>query len=48
MEIHSDFLEVTPEDVASMAVVLASDDANDVTCSSCFVDGGLAWNYQEQ
>lgn len=38
----------TPEDVAGVAVFLASDDANYVTGSSYFVDGGLTWNYQEQ
>jgi len=37
-----------PGDVASLAVFLASDDADYVTGSTYFVDGGLTWNYQEQ
>jgi glucose 1-dehydrogenase len=38
----------TPEDVASMAVFLASEESNYATGTSFFVDGGLTWNYQEQ
>ena len=38
----------TPEDVASMAVFLASDESNYATGTTFFVDGGLTWNYQEQ
>lgn len=37
-----------PADVAGLAVFLASDEADYVTGSTCFVDGGLTWNYQEQ
>jgi glucose 1-dehydrogenase len=37
-----------PEDVASVAVFLASSDADYVTGTTYFVDGGLTWNYQEQ
>lgn len=37
-----------PEDVASMAVFLASSEADYVTAATFFVDGGLLWNYQEQ
>jgi len=37
-----------PEDVASMAVFLASDESNYATGTTFFVDGGLTWNYQEQ
>lgn len=37
-----------PGDVASVAVFLASDDANYVTGSTYYVDGGLTWNYEEQ
>src|SRR5215510_2261143 len=37
-----------PDDVAGLAVFLASDDADYVTGSTYFVDGGLTWNYQEQ
>lgn len=37
-----------PGDVAGLAVFLASDDADYVTGSTYFVDGGLTWNYQEQ
>lgn len=37
-----------PGDVASLAVFLASDEADYVTGSTFFVDGGLTWNYQEQ
>jgi glucose 1-dehydrogenase len=38
----------TPEDVAGMAVFLASGESDYVTGSTFFVDGGLLWNYQEQ
>ncbi|MFM2304863.1 MAG: hypothetical protein RLZZ135_2275 [Cyanobacteriota bacterium] len=37
-----------PEDVASMVAFLASSDADYVTGTTFFVDGGLLWNYQEQ
>ena len=37
-----------PNDVASLAVFLASDEADYVTGSTFYVDGGLTWNYQEQ
>ena len=37
-----------PEDVAGLAVFLASDDAAYVTGSTYFVDGGLSVFYQEQ
>lgn len=37
-----------PEDVASMAVFLASDESNYATGTTFFVDGGLTWNYSEQ
>ncbi len=37
-----------PEDVASMAVFLASSESDYVTGTTLFVDGGLTWNYQEQ
>jgi glucose 1-dehydrogenase len=37
-----------PEDVAGMAAFLASSDADYVTGTTFFVDGGLLWNYQEQ
>ena len=37
-----------PEDVAGMAAFLASKDADYVTGTTFFVDGGLLWNYQEQ
>jgi glucose 1-dehydrogenase len=38
----------TPDDVASMAIFLASEESNYATGSTFFVDGGLTWNYQEQ
>lgn len=37
-----------PEDVAGVAVFLASADADYATGTTFFVDGGLTWNYQEQ
>lgn len=37
----------TPEDVAGLAVFLASSDADYVTGTTYFVDGGLTWNYEE-
>jgi glucose 1-dehydrogenase len=37
-----------PKDVAGVAVFLASDDADYVTGSTYYVDGGLTWFYQEQ
>jgi glucose 1-dehydrogenase len=37
-----------PEDVAGVAVFLASDDAAYVTGSTYYVDGGLTWHYEEQ
>ncbi|MBV9389550.1 MAG: glucose 1-dehydrogenase [Chroococcidiopsidaceae cyanobacterium CP_BM_ER_R8_30] len=37
-----------PEDVAAMVAFLASSDADYVTGTTFFVDGGLLWNYQEQ
>ncbi|MCI0392019.1 MAG: glucose 1-dehydrogenase [Acidobacteria bacterium] len=36
------------KDVASVAVFLASDDADYVTGSTYYVDGGLTWHYEEQ
>jgi glucose 1-dehydrogenase len=38
----------TPEDVASLAAFLASDEAAYITGSTCVVDGGLLRNYHEQ
>ena len=37
-----------PEDIASMAVFLASNESDYATGTTFFVDGGLTWNYQEQ
>jgi glucose 1-dehydrogenase len=37
-----------PKDVAGAVVYLASDDADYVTGTTLFVDGGLTWNYSEQ
>ncbi|WP_437687753.1 SDR family NAD(P)-dependent oxidoreductase [Sorangium sp. So ce176] len=37
-----------PEDVAGLATFLASADADYVTGSTYFVDGGLTWDYEEQ
>ena len=37
-----------PGDVANVAVFLASEDADYVTGSTYYVDGGLTWNYEEQ
>jgi glucose 1-dehydrogenase len=37
-----------PEDVAGMAAFLASSDADYVTGTTFFIDGGLLWNYHEQ
>lgn len=37
-----------PQDVASLVEFLASPDADYITGSTFFVDGGLLWNYQEQ
>ena len=37
-----------PSDVASIVAFLASSDADYVTGTTFFVDGGLLWNYQEQ
>jgi glucose 1-dehydrogenase len=37
-----------PQDVASLVTFLASPEADYITGSTLFVDGGLLWNYQEQ
>lgn len=37
-----------PNDVASLVAFLASSDADYITGSTFFVDGGLLWNYHEQ
>jgi glucose 1-dehydrogenase len=37
-----------PGDVGGLAVFLASDDADYVTGSTFYVDGGLTWHYEEQ
>jgi len=37
-----------PEDVAALAAFLASSDADYITGSTFYIDGGLLWNYSEQ
>ncbi|MDV2993607.1 MAG: Glucose 1-dehydrogenase 1 [Chroococcidiopsis sp. SAG 2025] len=37
-----------PEDIAPVVAFLASSDADYITGSTFFVDGGLLWNYHEQ
>jgi glucose 1-dehydrogenase len=37
-----------PSDVAGLVAFLASSDADYITGTTFFVDGGLLWNYQEQ
>lgn len=37
-----------PQDVAGLVAFLASAEADYITGSTFFVDGGLTWNYQEQ
>jgi glucose 1-dehydrogenase len=37
-----------PADVAGVAVFLASNDADYITGTTVFADGGLLWNYSEQ
>ena len=37
-----------PEDVAGLAAFLASAEADYVTGTTYFIDGGLTWNYAEQ
>lgn len=37
-----------PQDVAGVAAFLASSDADYITGTTIFVDGGLTWNYEEQ
>jgi glucose 1-dehydrogenase len=37
-----------PSDVAGAVVFLASSDADYITGTTIFVDGGLLWNYEEQ
>jgi glucose 1-dehydrogenase len=38
----------TPEDVAGVVAFLASADADYITGTTVFVDGGLLWSYEEQ
>lgn len=38
----------TPEDVSGVAAFLASPDADYITGTTVFVDGGLLWSYEEQ
>jgi glucose 1-dehydrogenase len=38
----------TPDDVAGVAAFLASADADYITGTTVFVDGGLLWSYEEQ
>lgn len=38
----------TPEDVSGVAAFLASADADYITGTTLFVDGGLLWSYEEQ
>jgi glucose 1-dehydrogenase len=38
----------SPEDVAGVVAFLASADADYITASTVFVDGGLIWSYHEQ
>lgn len=38
----------TPDDVAGVAAFLASGDADYITGTTVFVDGGLIWSYEEQ
>ena len=38
----------SPQDVAGVVAFLASADADYITATTIFVDGGLMWNYQEQ
>jgi glucose 1-dehydrogenase len=38
----------TPDDVSGVAAFLASADADYVTGTTVFVDGGLLWSYEEQ
>jgi glucose 1-dehydrogenase len=37
-----------PEDVAGVTAFLASSDADYITGTTLFADGGLLWNYSEQ
>ena len=38
----------TPDDVAGLVAFLASSDADYITGSTLYIDGGLLWNYSEQ